>query len=350
MKPKILFILKRRQDFDPTQHTVEGMQTGLWNSASFVHKMLLAEAVESKMVVVIDNNCIDRQINEYKPTHVIIEALWVVPQKFIELQKLHPNVKWIIRLHSEIPFLAQEGMCFDWLGDYARLPNMFIAANAPRALEEVRLFLKITHGWSDLESLEKVIYLPNYYPQFFLPYQEKPESDEIHVGCFGAIRPLKNHTNQAFAALKFADYIGKKLRFHVNARIECKADPIVNSLKGMFQHLVESGHSLVFDTWRPRDEFLEHCRTMDIGMQVSYSETFNIVGCDLISQGIPIIGSAEIPWMNSIAFADPTTSENIFKVLKYTWENKQLNVNTNQEALIEYGNNTKAIWLEYFSK
>lgn len=348
-KPRILFILKRRQDYDPSLHTVEGMQTGLWNSASFVKKMLDAEALDTKMSVVIDNNCIDREINAFKPTHVIIEALWVVPTKFVELQKLHPKVKWIIRLHSEIPFLAQEGISFDWLGDYARLPNMFIAANAPRALEEVRFFLKTSHNWTDEIAEEKVIYLPNYYPQFFLPLDKKPESEYLHVGCFGAIRPLKNHINQALAALMLADHLKKKLRFHVNARVECKADPIVNSLKGLFQHLVDSGHSLVFDTWRPRDEFLEHCQTMDIGMQVSYSETFNIVGADLISQGIPTIGSNEIPWMHQIAHANPSTCSEIFEVLLATWENPEYNVRANQREMITYGNETKRIWLETFT-
>ena len=93
-QPKLLFILKRREDFDPTKHTVTGMQTGLFNSASFVSNMLVAEGVDSVMELAIDNNCIDRLITKHKPTHVIIEALWVVPSKFHELCKLHPKVKW----------------------------------------------------------------------------------------------------------------------------------------------------------------------------------------------------------------------------------------------------------------
>ena len=32
--------------------------------------------------VVVDNNGIDKEITEYKPTHVFIEGLWVVPEKF----------------------------------------------------------------------------------------------------------------------------------------------------------------------------------------------------------------------------------------------------------------------------
>jgi hypothetical protein len=77
--------------------------------------MLVANGVDSTIIEVIDNNGIDREVTKYKPTHVIIEALWVIPSKFEILTKLHPNVKWIIRLHSEIPFLANEGIAMEWM-------------------------------------------------------------------------------------------------------------------------------------------------------------------------------------------------------------------------------------------
>ena len=127
---RILFILKRREDYNAEKHSHIGLSTGLYNSANFMNEMLQKAGVESKLVVVIDNNCIDREVNLYNPTHVIIEALWVVPTKFSVLCKLHPNVKWIIRLHSEVPFLANEGIAFDWIADYARFKNVFIAANS----------------------------------------------------------------------------------------------------------------------------------------------------------------------------------------------------------------------------
>ena len=93
---KVLFILKRREDFQASKHSQIGLSTGLYNSASFVNDMLLANNIESNLEVVIDNNDIDRVVTKYRPTHVIIEALWVVPTKFAELQKIHPNVTWEI--------------------------------------------------------------------------------------------------------------------------------------------------------------------------------------------------------------------------------------------------------------
>ena len=100
MKTKVLFILKRHEDFNPVKHSPLGLSTGLFNSANFMNEMLDNAGIRSEIEVAIDNNCIDRLVNKHKPTHVIIEALWVVPSKFSVLTKLHPNVRWIIRLQD----------------------------------------------------------------------------------------------------------------------------------------------------------------------------------------------------------------------------------------------------------
>ena len=76
---KVLFILKKRQ----SSHTgYDSVSSGLLNSARFVSDMLNKNGIESNLVEVQDNNCIDREVSKYRPTHVIIEALWVVPSKF----------------------------------------------------------------------------------------------------------------------------------------------------------------------------------------------------------------------------------------------------------------------------
>src|SRR6202041_1643999 len=84
----------------------------------------------------------------------------------------------------------------------------------------------------------KVIFLPNYYPVTVGNHIPKPSSDFIDIACFGAVRPLKNTMLQAVAALRFADRIGKKLRFHINSsRVECQGEPVLKSLRTLFSHL-----------------------------------------------------------------------------------------------------------------
>ena len=86
---RVLFILKRRPDYDPKVHTQLGLSTGLYNSAKFMNDMLLEQGIESHLEVVEDFNRIDRQVWLYRPTHVILEAIWVLPAKITELQRFY---------------------------------------------------------------------------------------------------------------------------------------------------------------------------------------------------------------------------------------------------------------------
>jgi len=348
---KVLFILKRRQDYNSAHHSHIGLSTGLYNSAAYMRDMLIANGIESKIAVVVDNNGIDREVHQYKPTHVIIEALWVVPSKFSILCELHPTVKWIIRLHSETPFLANEGIAFDWLGDYVPFDNVIIAVNAPRILEELRSFLGSKMGWTERERHDRVIYLPNYYPQKYTVKPFNKNKSYIDVGCFGAIRPMKNHVVQALAAIRFAEKIKKKLRFHINSgRLEQRGDTAFSNLKGIFTHIYDNGHQLVDHKWLPREEFLQVCAKMDIGMQVSFSETFNIVGADLVSQGVPLVASEEIPWANNLFCAPPTDPEAIYNKLLLTYKFPLINSISNQYLLYRYTVEARKTWIKYFRK
>jgi len=346
---KVLFILKRRADFSIEMQTKEGLSTGLYNSASFMRDMLQSQGVTSKMVVVQDYNEIDRQVHAWWPTHVIIEALWVVPVKFAELQRLHPTVTWIVRLHSDMPFLAGEGMAMDWLGDYSSFKKVVIAANSPRMLREMRSYVSMLHDGSSKSAADKVIYLPNSYPSDYHFKMVNRFKKTIDIACFGAVRPMKNHLMQAIAAIEFANKIHKKLRFHINVgRVEGRGEPVMRNLTALFEQLSGTGHELITHEWTPRDEFLKLCHTMDIGMQVSFSETFNIVAADLVSQGVPVIGSHEVPWGVKLFSANPTDSTNIVNKLLLTWELPLINAWLHKRKLKRYCKQSSKIWKNYF--
>jgi len=347
---RVLFILKRRPDYnDHESYSQNGVSTGLFNSASFVSDMLIKNGIESKVVVVVDNNCIDREVAQYKPTHVIIEALWVVPEKFAVLRKLHPTVKWIIRFHSETPFIANEGIAMSWLFKYVEQENVHVSANAPRFLRELQSLLRVK-GYCDQVIAEKVVYLPNYYPLTHPKFciTTNKHKDTIDIGCFGAIRPLKNQLAQAIASLKFADAKGKKLNFHINTgRVEMKGSPVLHNLIGLFDSVADQGHTLVMHQWMTHEAFIELVKTMDIGLQVSFSETFNIVAADLISNGVPVVSSKEIPWV-LIGTADPTDAFDICREIRHTWNHPRLNVFANSMGLLYYVEQSQFIWVNYF--
>ena len=345
-----LFILKRKEDYNNVTDCTKSMSTGLYNSASFMNDMLNDMGLTSDIVVVKDNNEIDKVVTEYQPKIVIIEALWIVPEKFNILTKLHPNVKWIIRVHSELPFLAGEGIAMNWLSEYSSFDNVIIACNAPRMLHEMRVIIS-TRNNIPYDS-DKVIYLPNFYPKTSNKVRHIDKTkDTIDISLFGAVRPFKNHMVQAIAAIDFANKIGKKLRLHINAgRIEMNGGSVLSNLKALFEQLSESGHILVNHDWLDHDKFLEVCAETDIGLQVSFTETFNIVGADIISQGVPLVGSSEIPWLSSFFTANPTSSKEITEYLELAYNYNWFNVKLNQFLLNRYSNNTAKIWSKFFSK
>ncbi len=254
-------------------------------------------------------------------------------------------------MHSEVPFIAGEGKSMEWIADYARHPNITIAINAPRMLREMRFYLSHLLGWSAEKTYEKVIYLPNYYPQNYKHKHFRLKDDYVDISCFGALRPLKNQLLQAIAAANFANSIGRKLRFHINSgRIEMNGEPVIRNLVGLFQNLAERGHELISHEWRPRDEFLELCEKMDIGLQSSFSETFNIVAADHLSQGVPVISSTEIPWADHRFCANPVDSIDIYAKLHLTALLPDLNCQVNIDRLTKYTDKTENIWVEHFGK
>ena len=163
MPSKVLFILKKREDTDENGHK-KLLETGLYNSSMYLNNVLNEMGIISNVELAIDNNCIDRLVTKHRPTHVIIEALWVVPSKFIILCHLHKTVKWIIRFHSEMPFLACEGIAMQWMIKYSLFPNLILGINAKRLLREVRSIVKIKNNLTEEQLDEKVFYLPNFYP------------------------------------------------------------------------------------------------------------------------------------------------------------------------------------------
>jgi hypothetical protein len=331
---KVLFILKKRQ----SSHTnYSSISSGLLNSAKFVSDMLNKNGIESNLVEVVDNNCIDREVTKYKPTHVIIEALWVVPSKFETLIKLHPNVQWIIRLHSDISFLANEGIAIDWIYEYMKYPNVSVSSND---LETNENFSQLTNS--------NFVYLPNYYPVgFFNHNRTKPSCKKVlNVGCFGAVRPLKNQLIQAVAAIDYADTYGKKLRFHINVkRIEGKGEPVLKNLRELFEN--NPKHELVEYDWLTHDEFIDVVQSMDFGMQVSFTETFNIVTADFVNNNIPVVVSREIPWVSRLFQANPSKVESIVRRMRLALMFPKLKV-LNKIGLWLNSLKSERIWTKYF--
>lgn len=331
---KILFILKKRNIYSEGNYS--NVNSGLYNSATFVNDMLLGNRVNTNIVQVTDNNEIDKYCHQYKPDIVIIEALWVVPEKFEILQKLHPSITWVIRLHSELPFLANEGVAIEWLKKYIKYKNVRIGSNSKYLIEAFTPLLG-----------SEVLYLPNYYKvDCTSSCKFTSNSRKLNVGIFGAIRPLKNTLTQAVASINYANLVKKRLVLHVNsARVEQKGENVLKNLRALF---VGTPHTLVEHGWLDHKDFTQLVSTMDICLQVSLTETYNIVAADAINQNVPVVTSREITFVNCLNSVQSNKDvKEMVRVIKETLEWKKLYTRVNKLLLYWDSSKSKRVWLKF---
>lgn len=329
---KILFILKYRQAYGAKG---EYISSGLYWSAKFVADMLNAEGYNAKLVQVVDNNDIDREVAQFNPDTVIIEALWVVPEKFDVLKKLHPNVRWITRLHSNTPFLASEGIAIQWIKGYVSR-GVQVAVNEDRAYNDL------------IDSIGEnlLLYLPNYYPvtkSKALP--AIPQNGILNIGCFGAIRPLKNQLLQAIAAINFANDNSYALNFHINASRVEQGDNELKNLRALF---AGTKHQLIEESWVTHSDFLKRLKNLNLGMLVSLSETFSIVAADMVDVGLPIVVSPEVTWASRFCKVNPTDSYAIEDGLARAFNYPKLNVWLNRKSLLRHNKQAISEWKYQF--
>ena len=235
-----------------------------------------------------------------------------------------------------------EGVGISWSKEYIKLPNVSLALNN-----------KITSD--DLNSIGiENIYLPNIYEKIDFEYcifnrigdyfnindERKPI---YNIGCFGAIRPLKNQLNQAVAAIKFAETNNAIVNFYVNSgRLEQAGENVLKNIRALFK---DTDHNLVEAGWLERDGFLELLCQMDLSMQVSLTETFNIVAADSVYVGVPVVISNEIDWLTN-GIADPNNIDSMVKQLNKVWKHKNAIINKNLISLSNYNKSAINEWIE----
>lgn len=299
------------------------------------------------MVQVDSENAISDYIENYRPNYCFIEAIWVSPEKINELTSLYPNVIFIIRIHSMTPFLAVEGNAFAWIYSYsnmAKIKNNFsIACNSRNMCEDIFS----SYGYYPA-------YMPNiYYPNVNVSpdqfYGRQDRDKNLHIGCFGALRILKNHTQQAIWAIEFANKNKKKLYFHINVPEyeQLEGSPILNNLRSIFSG---GNHILVEHDWYSHEQFLELVKTMDFGMQISFTETFNIVAADFVHCNIPIVTSKDIPFINRFHKVDLNDKSDVMWAMWWAHKGRLARVHKLNNLLLE-SHNEKAteIWLRVIS-
>jgi hypothetical protein len=326
---KILFLVRTNSEYGSD---IIPSKAGLRNSARFVvdavNKFPHTQAV---LEFCRDGNEIDKWLHRFRPDICIIEAIWVSPDKLRELVSLHTHIRFVVRIHSRIPFLAMEGNSIAWVKEYVKF-----------------IVVSFNHDQTSYDFQElgiPNIYLPNIYPVTEFngcePYKRK---HLYKIGCFGAIRPFKNQLSQAVAAILWAEKRKAVVHFYVNSsRVEQRGESVVKSLRALFEG---TRHKLVEIGWLEHSEFVKLIADMDACMQVSFTETFNIVTADCVASHVPVVVSNAINWLHCRK-ADQNSESNMAEVLEYTMQHRAESVEDNIHDIAAYNHHAILKWFRY---
>lgn len=234
-------------------------------------------------------NSIDRyNKNHDEPlTHVVISAPWLSVFDLKSILENYPTTQFCILSHSNVGFLQADPDGLLLLREYLKLSevydNLQVGGNSPFFVE-----------WLSLAYGEQVVLLPNLYPIEKHVCRPPWDGDPIKIGAFGAVRPEKNFMTAAAAAVVIQRDLEVPVEFHMSSGGEGDQGRVAPAITQMTEGI--SGFKLVRHNWEPWDKFIKLVSRMDLLIQVSYTESFNMVTADGISVGVPSVVSPAIYW------------------------------------------------------
>jgi len=191
-------------------------------------------------------------------------------------------------------------------------------------------------------------YTPNIYPiEGKYKVNTNPIGSILSIGAFGALRILKNHIQMAIGAIRVADDLGIKLRFHINdsSTIEKEGNPIKKNLIAIFN---DTEHDLIINNWEHHGDFTQLVKRMDLGLQISMSESFNLTAGDFVANGIPLVGSPEISFISSFYQANPTDADDIANKIHFALRYKTWGFHLINEILLrKHNRQATQEWIKY---
>lgn len=266
--------------------------TGLAVSATHTARVLRTKGINALVRPVKDSADLEALILREDPSHVVINALWVPTPELARLSYLYTHVHFAVLCHSNMAFLQVEPNGIRLLHEAVNLElsslgNFSTAANSRAGVRGV------------MDSWEApMLYLPNLYylDDTARPMRPKWQGGTLRIGAFGAMRPLKNPTGSAFAALAIATNLGTNLEFHVNVGRNDGGwmAQLLRSVESIFTGMPNA--RLVKDTWQAWPDFRMLVRSMHLLLQPSFTESFNVVTADGVAEGIPSVVSDVIEW------------------------------------------------------
>jgi hypothetical protein len=252
---------------------------------------------------------IQQLVAKYAPTHVVTCAFWVPVPQMEQLVRSNPYVSFAVNCHSNIAFLQAEpngiGICRQLIDLELTSPNFHLSGNST-------YFVSAVEGSYEAPCA----YLPNLYYLDHTARQNRPtfNGSTIRIGAFGALRPLKNPTVSAIAALFVANALHVQLQFFVNVgRNDGWGLKTLQAVRAIMNGLPNA--QLMEIPWQNWPDHRRLVRTMNVMVQPSFSESFNLVTADGAAEGVPSAVGDAIDWVPSWWQGKPDDSNSIARVM-----------------------------------
>jgi hypothetical protein len=229
-----------------------------------------------------------KQVAE-QPTWVIISAPWIPTSEIASMAKEYRDTHFVVVCHSAIGFLAADTDGIRLMREAVDLqhsmPNFRVAGNSKKFVD-----------WASVAWGIDVAWLPNLYFLHEVEPGHRPpwRGDHLRLGLYGAWRPYKNGLTSVAVAVELA----MRLRIPTELYISSGRDEGGNSCA--VEELTRNvpNFKLVHAGWREWAEFRRRLvGGTHLNLQLSYTESFNMVTADSAFMGVPCLVSDAITWV-----------------------------------------------------
>lgn len=313
------------------------------NVAGFTTAKYLKEhGIDTIVFPVRHNVDIVRAIDHYNETHikrlthVVISAPWLSLHDMKNLVRNFSDIQFVILSHSNVGFLQADPNGVELFRKYAELSkthkNLKVGGNSSRFAE-----------WFKISYHEDCVCLPNLYPTPRIHGKVWDGYSPIKIGAFGALRPEKNFMTAAAAAVAIHSMLGIPIEIHMSTGGEECHSTTLPAIVEMTEHI--KGIKLIKHDWESWDKFIQLISSMDLLIQVSYTESFNMITADGISVGVPSVVSPVIYWAPDSWKADPDDAINVAEVGIRLLTTNQHHIGS--DTLLEHDERSIKYWIDF---
>jgi glycosyltransferase involved in cell wall biosynthesis len=305
-----------------------GVPTEVW---PIVNAVELAERIRASLA--------DR---DNPVTHVVVSAPWISPTEWMLVLNEFPFINFSMSCHSNVGFLqADTRGCENLIGGInleQATANFKIAGNSQKFVR-----------WVQDTYSSPCAFLPNLYYTDHSSSVGRPayNGGTLRIGAFGATRPLKNFLSAVGAACQLANEMRVATEIHVSGgRAEGGGLGILSAAQALVKPLPNV--ELKINNWQAWPDFRRTVGFMHVLMQPSYTESFNMVTADGISQGVPSVVSDAIYWVPDYWKAPADNVDEIARIARQHLSDPKA-IRDGIQALDEYNRDGLRAWNDYLN-